>query len=307
MLLYLGWRLFGPLTRALPLSLAYRLSAILMDLLFLAWPAGRRTMRDNLRSVLRTEDPRILDYWAGRQLRRYGEYLVDAGRLGMLTPRDCLNALETDRWHLADAAIAQGPVIFAVMHFGNWDVAGGAFAARGYCPYVLIEELGHPALDAMVQGERARLGMVPVSMADGPLRIRRALREGAAVGLLFDRPLPPQEPGVDVTFCGRRCRLPGGLARLALASGARIIPLAVVRLPGRNFRFRPLLDFDFHYEPRCDRAQDVRALTQALLDVHTAWVRRYPDQWYQFQPFFAGPGPGRTAAPRGAAVGVSEG
>ena len=132
----------------------------------------------------------------------------------------------------------------------------------------------------------------------GTLPVLRALKAGATVGILFDRPLSPAEPGIDVTFFDHPCRLPTGLARLALASGARVIPVAPIRRSSRAFRFQALLDLDFCYRPTADRDHDVRALTQAVLDVYERWVRRYPDQWYQFRRFFlpypAGPLPQDT-------------
>jgi lauroyl/myristoyl acyltransferase len=298
------WRLAGHGLRAVPQSTAYAISGVVADRVYGNWPHGRRNIRANLRPVLGinssldSDDRSVLDYWGRRQLRRYAELLVDEARLPGRSRADCFDALITDEWPELDRALSDPrPLIFAVMHFGNWDVAGAAFAERGAesgaadPPLVLVESLGHPALDAVIHGQRRRLGMVPVSIEQAPLSALRALRRGGTVGILIDRPLTRLEPGVrspgvDVTFCGAPCRLPDGFARLALSTNARIIPLATARIPGRDFRFTPLLDFDFTYASTGDRQADVQALTQSVLNVHQQWVRRYPDQWYQFRPFF---------------------
>ncbi len=299
-LLFHGWRALGPLARALPLSSAYALSNALMDAVYAAWPDGRRAMRDNLRTVLGTNDHQLLDHWGQRQLRRYGEYLVDSLRLEALTPQDCLRALEADpdAWPRLRELYGREPIIFALMHFGNWDVGGGAFTAACGRSSVIVESLGNPRMDRAVQQARDGLGMTPVGIDGGILPARRALRHGGTVAVLIDRPLPPAEPGVDLTFCGRSCRLPEGFARLALASGARVFPFAVLRLSSRHFRFRALIDLDFTYPVSGDRGEDVRALTQGVLDVHESWVRRWPDQWYQFRPFFDGPSVAPAPFPR---------
>lgn len=288
MLLYLAWRALAPLARALPRPVAYALARLVMDVVYIAWPAGRCAIRANLRSVLDSDDLPLLDYWGRRQMRRYGEYLVDTLRLDALTSQDCFDSLLTapDVWAHLRASYGRQPILFALMHFGNWDVGGGAFTIACGRSSVLIESLGHPRMDAVIQGGRDRIGMTPIDVSRGARPALRALKDGGTVAVLFDRPLTDSEPGVDLRFCGRRCRLPVGFARLALASNARVVPLAVVRRSSGRFAFEALIDLDLAFAPTGDRDDDVRRLTQAVLDVHEIWVRRHPDQWYQFRPFF---------------------
>ena len=297
MLLYLAHALLSPLARRLPPRLAYALADLLMDAVYLAWRRGRRNIRDNLSVVLNTDDPATLDYWGQRQLRRYGEYCVDALRLDLLTPAGCHAALDADPadWDRVRRFAAEGPLIFALLHQGNWDIAGGAFTHNVGPSTVLGESLGHPRLDAAIQRQRQRLGMRVVYDTD-PRPALRALRAGGALGVLFDRPLGPEESGPDqqgtgVAFCGAPCRLPAGLARLALATNARIIPMAVLRTDSRALRFRVEIGLDFAYassgDGRADRDADVQALTQSLITWFESPVRRHPDQWYMFRRFFA--------------------
>jgi KDO2-lipid IV(A) lauroyltransferase len=288
MLLYAGWRILGPIARIVPRNWAYAVSHVLMAVVYRVWPTGRRALRDNLRTILQTADAKAVDAAARRQMAAYGEYLVDALLIDALTPERCHAAVQTDLWPRLREIAAQEPVIFALMHFGNWDVGGGAFTHAVGRSHVLVESLGHPRLDTMVQQGRDALGMTPVAIDRGALPARRVLRQGGTLALLFDRPVAPHESGVDVTFFGRDCRLPDGLARLALASHARVIPLAIMRQRAGVFRFSALADPDFTYPRSGDRAADVRALTQGVLNVHERWIRERPEQWYQFRPFFSG-------------------
>ena len=291
---YWGWRLFGSLARALPRPLAYTLAGLLLELAFLLWPAGRRAMRENLRAVLARDDPTSLSYWAARQQRRYGAYLVDAARLETLgaaaAQAECRNALHSPDWPAVEAAVRAGPVIFALMHFGNWDVCAGALAARmpqGSAAFLVpAEPLKHPALDATMRRARAALGLelLPVTGSGG--RLLRALKHGQSVALLIDRPLSPRHQGADVTFCGQPCRLSTGMARLALASGAPVIAAGAARRESRSFLFEGFATLALAPPPTGDRTRDVQALTQTVLDTFEPWVRRHPDQWHQFRPFF---------------------
>ena len=255
--------------------------------MYALWAPGRHRIRENLRVVLGTDDGATLDYWGQRQLRRYGEYCLEALWPAGPTPAGCDAALAADPadWERVRALAAQGPLIFALLHQGNWDVAGGAFTHNVGPSTVLVESLGARWLDAVVQGRRERLGM-RVVYETAPRAALRALRSGGALGLLFDRPLATGEPGVDVTFCGARCRLPTGPARLALATDARVVPMAVLRTDSRALRFRVEIGLDFDPPRSGDRAADVRTLTQSLLDWFEGPVRRHPDQWYMFRRFF---------------------
>ena len=267
--------------------LAYALADVVADAVYALWAPGRHRIRENLRAVLGTDDGATLDYWGQRQLRRYGEYCLEALWPAGPTPAGCDAALDADPadWERVRALAAQGPLIFALLHQGNWDVAGGAFTHNVGPSTVLVESLGARWLDAVVQGRRKRLGM-RVVYETAPRAALRALRSGGALGLLFDRPLATGEPGVDVTFCGAPCRLPAGPARLALATGARVVPMAVLRTDSRAMRFRVEIGLDFDPPRSGDRAADVRTLTQSLLDWFEGPVRRHPDQWYMFRRFF---------------------
>lgn len=306
---YWGWRLFGSLARTLPRPLAYHLAGLVLEFAFLLWPAGRRAMRENLRAVLARDDPAVLAYWAARQQRRYGAYLVDAARLETLgataARAECRDALHSPDWPTVEAAIQAGPVIFALMHLGNWDVCAGALAARmppGSAAFLVpAEPLKHPALDATMRRTRAALGLELLPATGSGGRLLRALKRGQSVALLIDRPLGPRHQGVDVTFCGQPCRLSAGMARLALASGAPVIAAGAVRRASGSFLFEGFATVALAPPPTGARARDIQALTQAVLDAFAPWVRRHPDQWYQFRPFFqpgdSNPAHGTSHAP----------
>jgi KDO2-lipid IV(A) lauroyltransferase len=69
-----------------------------------------------------------------------------------------------------------------------------------------------------------------------------------------------------------------GIARLALRSGAPIVPAFIVR-QGRRAEHRVYVLPVIWPERTGDFDADVRKLTQQLSDVFEGMVRRYPEQW----------------------------
>ncbi|MGH2607959.1 MAG: lysophospholipid acyltransferase family protein, partial [Tepidiformaceae bacterium] len=181
-----------------------------------------------------------------------------------------------------DGALARGKgAVVVCMHFGNWDLGAGAAAARGYPVTVVVESFEDERLDAMVVGSRRRLGMDVVKMEKAGPSLIKSLRRNGLLALLIDRPVPGD--GVKVRFFDEEVEVPAGPARLALRTGARVVPAAFVRLEPNRPEVRTLADFSIDYQPTGEGDTDVRNLTQAIMDVHEGYIRRYPDQWYMFR------------------------
>jgi KDO2-lipid IV(A) lauroyltransferase len=87
---------------------------------------------------------------------------------------------------------------------------------------------------------------------------------------------PPQ--GVFVEFFGRLACTASGLARVALKTGATVLPGFMVWEAGEQkyvLRFGPELEFI----ETGDAEADALAATQMCASVTEEWIRRYPDQW----------------------------
>ncbi len=282
--LYLGYESLGRAARRLPRRSAYTAARRLADAAWYGWPAGRSAAAANAAVLL----PHV--HWAGgaaslgrAQFRRYGEYLVDAVRLDDTSPAACFAAVDgpNSGWRRLRAAYGRRPTLFAVMHMGNWDVLGGAYSHACGPSHVVVDSLGHRALDSAVHRSRRRLGMQPAAGAAGLRRVIGALREGGTAAVLFDRPPAGRDRGLRVELFGRAAQLSSTFGRIAHAAGAWVVPLAAVRDLQAEFRFRALIDLDAAI------GGDPQQITQQTLDVFEPWLAAHPDQWYQFGRFFA--------------------
>ena len=281
--LYVGYESLGRAARLLPRPSAYAAARIMMQAVWLGWPAGRAAAIENASVLLPHVD------WRGdaaslarAQFRRYGEYLVDAVRLDELTPQACFAAVDVpaEDWRRLRERYGSRPTLFALMHIGNWDALGGAYTHACGRSHVLVDPLGHPQLDAAVQGPRDRLGMTPAAGAPGVRRVIEALRGGGTAAVLFDRPPAARDLGVAVRLFGREARVSSALERIARAADATVVPLAAVRVREGEFRFRALFELDAAIEGAGEQ------VTQRTIERFEPWLAAHPDQWYQFGRFF---------------------
>ncbi len=104
-----------------------------------------------------------------------------------------------------------------------------------------------------------------------------AMRKGETVGILMDTNMTPPQ-GVFVDFFGKQACAASGLARVALKTGAAVLPGFMVWEKAER---RYVLHFDPELKfPRTDDAEaDILAATQQCTSAIESWIRRYPDQW----------------------------
>ena len=283
---YGAWRTASAVVGRLSLRASYAAAFAIGTIGYYCWPSGRRAMNANYRRVLATASRAEQRRAARRSLVNYCKYLADFIRFPRLAPPTLISWVEGEsRFAALNAVLEHGNgAVVVCMHFGNWDIGAGAAAARGYPVTVVTETFGDPRLDAMVQGSRSRLGMKIVPMEKAGPSLLRTLKQNGLLALLIDRPTPGE--GVRVEFFGEEVEVPAGPARLALRSGAAVVPTAFARIDPRRAEVTTLCDFTIATEPTGNRDRDVQTLTQAIMHSHERFIRQYPDQWYMFRPMW---------------------
>lgn len=178
---------------------------------------------------------------------------------------------------LLDSLIAQGrPVVLALPHMANWDLAGAWLAASGYPFTTVAQRLPSERLHQRFLASRRSLGMhvLPLSNSNSTsvyLTLARRLREGHIVCLVADRDV--LGTGIKVRLLCQSAHLPGGPAMLAARNGAALMPVTL-------WYSRSQLNVQFHAEiappTQGPLGQRVTAMTQAVADVFAASITRHP-------------------------------
>lgn len=181
--------------------------------------------------------------------------------------------------HFRAALAARGGVIFALPHVGNWEVAGTVAVAEGAELLAVAEKLDDERVVDWFIGLRKALG-IDVVLATGRDKVFEvcadALGRNAAVALLADRNLSGR--GVILPFFDEETRLPVGPARLALETGAPILPVGSFFKHGRGHLVKilgpiPIVDGD-----------DVSTVTRRVVGALESLIRDEPEQWHMMQP-----------------------
>ncbi len=270
-------------------------------LVYYGWISKRRVTIENMAQILgtSTSDPRAR-HLARISWRNFGRYVSDFIYLPNTTSEAIVARLKDTTpppgaYALVDQARAAGKgVLLVSTHFGAYDVAGIAVAS--HCPlHLIVETIKDPRMDTMWQQQRRQFGMEVLPIEKTPRQILRVLAAGGVVAVAVDRPEPVGE-GVPIQFFGRECWVPGGIAQIALRSGAAILPgyciydedYSTTYYLGAGPVIRP--------EPTADRKGDVIRLTQRMFSALETQIRERPDQWAMFRRFWPQETAGKTSA-----------
>ncbi len=278
-----GHILGSAIIRWLPRTWWYRLSDLLVPLAVLGWAGHVERATRNLRRVLGPDATEAEVQRRKRAIfRNYAWYMIDLLWLPGADPPEreaAVTILDFD--HIPEALKLGRGVLLVTGHLGNWDLPAAVLAGRGYPTNVIVETLEPPAWNERVQAIREQVGLRAIPMETGIRDIYAALQRNEVVAVVFDRPLA--EGGVEVEFFGARTRVPEGVARLALRTGAPVIGSVGIR---RGTRFVAPVSPPLAYTLTGNREHDVQALTQQIMTWFERQVRQYPDQWFMFRQFW---------------------
>ncbi|MEE4022909.1 phosphatidylinositol mannoside acyltransferase [Gordonia sp. PKS22-38] len=244
---------------------------------------GPDQLRRNLARVVGTSPADVPDDLVAAAVRSYARYWCEAFRLpaqDLAETAATVTVPAADRANL-DAAIARGRgVVLALPHTGNWDMAG-VWLVQHYGRLTTVAERLEPeSLFERFVAYRESLGfeIFPLSGGEQPPfgQLAQRLRDNGIVCLLGERDLARH--GVPVTFFGEKTRMPAGSARLAIETGAALLPV--------HHWFTEAPTSLVSCGAPIDVSGGVESATQALADAFAANIAAHPQDWHMLQPLW---------------------
>ncbi len=198
---------------------------------------------------------------------------------------------------LAEALREGRGAVVVTGHFGNWDIAAKTLHDCGRPINIVMAHEVNATTHEYVRQTRERVGVRVIysdSSVYASVNMIRALQRNEVVALQLDRSVATAGTRL-VPFFGVPAPFPLGPFVLARLARAPIIPVFVPRLGTRHYAVR--MPGRFHL-PR--EARDGPAFDRVMADVVHVFediVREFPQQWFQFAPFW--PAGGARGSDRG--------
>jgi KDO2-lipid IV(A) lauroyltransferase len=168
-------------------------------------------------------------------------------------------------------------VLIVTGHLGAWELSSFYHSLMGYPMSMVIRRLDNAKVDKLVNYIRCLHGNRVLHKDDFARGLLSAMRQAETVGILMDTNMTPPQ-GVFVPYFGKVACTASGLARVALKTGAAVLPGFMLWEEGEQkyvLHFGDEIVLDRTGDDEADAVTNTAKCTAAIED----YVRRYPDQW----------------------------
>ncbi|PND58256.1 phosphatidylinositol mannoside acyltransferase [Mycobacterium sp. ENV421] len=270
-----GWRV----VRAMPEFLAR--NAFDAGAWYAAQGGGPEQLRKNLARVIGATPAEVPDSLVRASLASYARYWREAFRLPTMDHKALgaqIDKAVTGKQHLEAALAAGRGAVLALPHSGNWDMAGVWLVQANGTFTTVAERLKPESLYKRFLDYRESLGfeVLPLTGGERPAYevLVERLNDNRVVCLMAERDL--SRSGVPVDLLGEATRMPAGSAKLAVETGAALLPV-------HSWFTDDGWAVDFYPELDCSSG-DVGVITQALADRFGTNIAAHPEDWHMMQP-----------------------
>lgn len=262
----------------IPKNTGTRLGAIAGHILFLADKKHRDIAIQNLGNAYKNEkNPLEIKIIARQVFKNLGRILFEVCWSWNLKGIKLFKHFRVEGLANLNNAYKKGNgVLVLTGHIGNWELLSVIAAMIAYPINVIYRPLDFKPLDDFVKRFRSRFGSAPIHRRKAIRKILRSLNKGEVVGILLDQSVDWYE-GVFVDFFGRRTCTNTAMARLALKTGAPVVPAFLIREnKGFTAKFLP----EISLVKTGDKIKDVEINTERYNKAIEDIIRQYPDQWF---------------------------
>jgi KDO2-lipid IV(A) lauroyltransferase len=277
--LYLAARLFAAFLSLLPRSWTLALARLAGRIAYRTVGRQRERALENLRSAFgREKSEAEIRALAEKVFEHFAQTAAELPHFPRLSREKISHFVEAgDAFRIYDSLLARGRgVIMLTSHIGCWDLLAGVFGLKGYRGSAVARRIYYEPYNHWVVDLRRRLGVGTVYHDEPTQKILDVLQRNEILGLLPDQDID-RVKGVFVDFFGRPAYTMTAPARIALSTGAPIIPTFLIREPGD--RYRVVLGEVIHPTLTATRVEAIRSITAAWMASVEKVIRAWPEQW----------------------------
>ena len=271
-------RLFVGLLAILPRTTTRSLGAAIGTVAYHALKRLRETGQRNLQLALPELSAERRTAILKQLYRNLGYQLAEFCQMSSYTPELSRDLIRYEGLnHYLDACGKGKGVLVLTGHLGAWELSSFHHSLVGYPMGMVIRRLDNPLVDDFVNHIRCLHGNRVLHKDDFARGLLASMKAGETVGILMDTNMTPPQ-GVFVPFFGRLAATASGLARVALKTGAAVVPGFLLWEASER-------QYVLHFGPCVDLIQtgdseaDAIANTANFTAIIESYIRRYPDQW----------------------------
>ena len=264
------------LVRALPRRASLVVGTALGRCFYVLHGRRRELAVANLRAAFPSRTERECRAILLSTFAHFGRHVVDVLNFDAMSTDQMTDLIEIEGEERVEQAMARGKgVICCAGHFGYWELHIMAHALWFRPLVVVARTLDNPFVDRLIERVRSRLGTRAIPRQGAVRGVLRALTHNEPVAVMIDQHMQDRS-AVVVDFFNRPAATTSAVAALSLRTGAPILPVFALPLPGGRYR----MIYETPVEvPAADDPNPMRTYTQRCTDVLEMYVRRYPDLW----------------------------
>jgi KDO2-lipid IV(A) lauroyltransferase len=180
-----------------------------------------------------------------------------------------------ENWPLAEQMSAGRGLFVLTAHYGNFELMQLAHSIYGYHIAIVHRPLRNPLIDAAVCDARVRFGNRIIPRKAGARDMLKLLRQNWMIAIALDLDV---RHGVFVDFFGMPASTSDGVARLAMRTGAPVVPCFMMR-QGDSVHHKIEIMPPIEIVQGPDKEDAVRENTQRFMKVIEDMIRKHPDHW----------------------------
>jgi len=179
--------------------------------------------------------------------------------------------------HAWKALEEHGGGVFALAHFGSWDVAAGCGYASGLRITTVMAPVGSDLVTEITAWARRRQELEVLASSNAARGLFRAVRRGRFAAILSD--IPERGDTVVVDFCGGPVAFSTAAAWLGRVARVPVLPVHCLRYKGL---YRLVVHPAVDTEPGDSDGLVMQRVASAL----EVPIRRAPEWWYPFNKVY---------------------
>ena len=279
--LYLLVRLVDEVFNLLPERAALATARFFGRVAFVILPDRRAAALENLTIAFGKEQSR---QWIFQTARKNFEHLgmltVEFFRIRRWTHGEMARRIVIDGARSFNLAMLPGNhgICLLNSHFGCFEVSAATTKFLGIRLNLIQTGMKNPFISRYFFTRAGEETGIKAHPHRGVVKtLLKCLHDGEMVAFLADQ-RGDAERGIFVDFFGTKAPANEVFARLAMESGARVLPLCTYRRDDGNYQ--SIFEDEIRIELTGDRHHDLTAISQQFHDLFEKWLRLHPEQGF---------------------------